>query len=84
MGVCNCVNPRPNGCAACNPGGQGNVWGERSVWDSSQQPLFPYPPYNAWKLCCVHCWCQEGKPDHVRCCKCLEDMHQRFVSKVPA
>jgi len=22
MGVCGCVNPQPNGCHACNPGGQ--------------------------------------------------------------
>lgn len=39
MGVCGCMNPQPNGCHACNPGGQGLG----PTYNLPQQPVF-HPP----------------------------------------
>ncbi len=36
-----------------------------------------------WTSTCEHCYCQKPgyKEDHLQCCKCLTQMHRKFVGE---
>jgi hypothetical protein len=40
-----------------------------------------FPTYTGTTYVCNHCWCQDAlnKPNHVQCCKCFDNMADRFV-----
>ena len=53
-----------------------NRWGR---YGCGVQWMNPIP----FSTSCEHCYCQESgyKEDHLQCCKCLTQMHRKFVER---
>lgn len=63
----------------CNRCGQYYI-GYHTCW----YPYYPYlnQPQINWGYTfkeCSHCYCQEGKENHKKCCKCQNELHKDFI-----
>lgn len=73
-----------SGCADCDRLTAGKCWRHQGLYDPKPVPAAPFVPapviVRTMQETCNHCWCERSvyKPDHARCCKCHDEMHDQF------